>query len=79
MRIEDQYLKFVRWSEEDGAYIGYCPDLFPWGGVCHGSDEQQTYQQLGELVRAETTELLTAGRELPAPVTRPMREPAGVP
>ena len=78
MKIEDQSLKFVRWSEENGAHIGYCPDLFPWGGVCHGLDEQQTYQQLGELVRAETTELLASGRELPPPVTRPMREPVGV-
>lgn len=79
MKTEDQYLKFVRWSEEDGAYIGYCPDLFPWGGVCRGSDEHQTYQQLGDSVREETTELLASGRELPAPLTRPMREPAGVP
>ncbi len=31
MKTEDQYLRFVRWSEEDNAYIGYCPDLFPWG------------------------------------------------
>ena len=78
MKVEDQYLKFVRWSDEDSAYIGYCPDLFPWGGVCHGADEQRTYQQLGELVREETEQLLAAGLELPAPVTRPMREPAGV-
>jgi predicted RNase H-like HicB family nuclease len=78
MKIEDRYLKFVRWSDEDGVYVGYCPDLFPWGGVCHGADEEQTYQQLGELVREEIEQLTAAGRELPAPATRPMREPAGV-
>ena len=33
MKAEDRYLKFVRWSDEDGAYVGFCPDLFPWGGV----------------------------------------------
>ena len=29
MKTEDRYLKFVRWSEEDALYVGYCPDLFP--------------------------------------------------
>ena len=41
MKTEDAYLKFVRWSEEDGLYIGFCPDLFPFGGVCHSADEEQ--------------------------------------
>ncbi len=78
MKTEDQYLKFVRWSDDDGVYVGYCPDLFPWGGVCHGADEEQTYRELRELVRAEIEELKSAGKELPPPATRPMREPAGV-
>src|SRR6185295_8038077 len=34
MKTEDQYLRFVRWSDDDQLYVGYCPDLFPWGGVC---------------------------------------------
>jgi hypothetical protein len=50
MKTEDRYLKFVRWSDEDKAYVGFCPDLFPWGGVCHGADEEQTYRELRELV-----------------------------
>ena len=78
MKAEDRYLKFVRWSDEDSAYIGYCPDLFPWGGVCHDTDEQRAYQQLGELVREEIEQLVATGGELPVPATRPMREPAGV-
>jgi hypothetical protein len=45
MKAEDQYLKFVRWSEEDASYVGYCPDLFPWGGVCEGKEEE-TYWRL---------------------------------
>jgi hypothetical protein len=78
MKTEDQYLKFVRWSEDDKAYVGYCPDLFPWGGVCHGDDEGQTDHQLCELVREDIQDLQSAGKELPLPATRPMREPAGV-
>ena len=78
MKTEDRYLKFVRWSDEDAAYVGFCPDLFPWGGVCHGEDEEQTYRELGSRVREEIEQLTTGGKELPAPVTRPMREPAGV-
>ena len=78
MKAADQYLKFVRWSDEDAAYVGFCPDLFPWGGVCHGRHEQQTYRRLCELVRAEIEELEHARTELPLATTRPMREPAGV-
>ena len=74
MRSEDQYLKFVKWSDEDGFYVGYCPELFPWGGVCHSAGEEDAYRQLCELVRTEVSELQTAGKELPAPGTWPMRE-----
>ncbi len=78
MKAEDLYLKFVRWSDEDGVYVGFCPDLFPWGGVCHDRHEEQTYQQSGALVREKIEQLRAGGNELPAPATRPMREPAGV-
>ena len=78
MKTEDRYLKFVRWSDDDDAYVGYCPDLFPWGGACHGADEEQTYRQLRALVCEEIEHLTAGGKELPPPVTRPMREPAGV-
>ncbi len=77
MKTEDRYLKFVRWSDEDAKYVGYCPDLFPWGGVCHGESEQETYRQLCDLVREEIDELISADRPLPPPATRPMREAAG--
>jgi hypothetical protein len=74
MKIEDRYLKFVLWSDEDHLYVGYCPDLFPWGGVCHGQDEEQTYAQLRVLVQEEIEELSAAGKDLPIPATRAMRE-----
>ena len=42
MKAQDQYLQFVRWSGEDKVYVGYCPDLFPAGGVCHGATPVET-------------------------------------
>ena len=78
MKTEDRYLKFVRWSEADGFYVGYCPDLFPWRGVCHGADERaDSTSSCHELVREEVAQLVAAGKDLPAPTTRPMRELAG--
>ncbi len=74
MKNEDRYLKFVRWSEEDALYLGYCPDLFPWGGVCHAATEDDAYRQLGELVREEVADLARDNKPLPEPATRPMRE-----
>ena len=74
MKTEDRYLKFVRWSEEDALYVGSCPDLFPWGGVCHAATEEDAYRQLGGLVREEIADLAREGQPLPEPATRPMRE-----
>jgi predicted RNase H-like HicB family nuclease len=74
MKTEDRYLKFVLWSDEDNHYVGYCPDLFPWGGVCHGATEEETYAQLCALVREEIEELHQTGKEIPVPTTRAMRE-----
>ena len=74
MNTENQYLKYVQWSDEDQFYVGYCPDLFPWGGVCHSSGEETAYHQLCELVREEIAALRQAGKALPPPGTRPMRE-----
>ena len=74
MKAQDRYLKFVRWEEADLMYVGYCPDLFPWGGVCHGITEEETYRALCALVQAEVDELVQGGKELPPASTRPMRE-----
>jgi hypothetical protein len=74
MRIEDRYLKFVRWEEDDQLYVGYCPDLFPWGGVCHSKTEEEAYRQLRLLVQEEVEELQRSGKELPPASTRAMRE-----
>ena len=74
MKPADKYFRFVLWCEEDQVYVGYCPDLFPWGGVCHASSEQETYGELCGLVQAEVAELTETGESLPEPQTRPMRE-----
>ena len=71
MKSEDQYLKFVCWEEADQLYVGYCPDLFPAGGICHAESEGAAYTELCELVREEVTELPAAGAPLPKPSTRP--------
>jgi predicted RNA binding protein YcfA (HicA-like mRNA interferase family) len=74
MKAQDQYLKFVRWEETVTLYVGYCPDLFPFGGVCHGTEEKEVYNQLCALVCEEVEELSRTGKELPVPSTRAMRE-----
>jgi len=57
MKAEDQYLRFVRWSDADAVYVVFCPDLFPAGGVCHAAPEEEAYAELCELVREEVAEL----------------------
>ncbi len=74
MKTQDRYLMFVQWSEEDRAYVGYCPDLFPWGGVCHGATQPEAYARLCEAVADTVTTAETQGLPLPPPRTRPMRE-----
>ena len=74
MKVEDRYLKFVRWEEEDRLYVGYCPDLFPCGGVCHAAAEDEAFRQLSALVKEEVEDLQEAGKELPPISTRPMRD-----
>lgn len=74
MKPADHYLKFVRWEEDDCLYVGYCPDLFPWGGVCHAAAEVEVYSQLCALVQDEVTDLLQSGQPLPPGTTRAMRD-----
>jgi hypothetical protein len=74
MKAADRYLKYVRWEPDDSKYVGYCPDLFPWGGVCHGETEEHTYRELCRIVDDEVSDLEREGKPLPDPATRPMRE-----
>ena len=59
-----QYLKLVRWSEEDRAYVGSCPPII--GDACHGETEAEVIDQLVVIVD-EWIEIFKAdGRPLPA-------------
>ena len=73
MKAADRYHRFVRWSEEDAAYIGYCPDLY-FGGVCHGENEEQVYAELCEIVRSEIEHRQAKEEPLPEPQVRAMSE-----
>ncbi len=74
MKAQDQYLQFVRWEEADSLYVGYCPDLFPWGGVCHGTTAVEAFTRLSEIVEDTVATAQAQGHELPPASTRPMRE-----
>ena len=74
MKAQDHYLQFVQWSEEDKAYVGYCPDLFPWGGVCHGATSVEAFTRLSEIVEDMVSTAEAKGLPLPPASTRPMRE-----
>lgn len=68
----DRYHSFVEWSDEDACYIGYCLDLFPFGGVCHGDDAVSTFAELRQIVEEEVEDLIADGDPLPLPKTRPL-------
>jgi len=74
MKTPDRYLSFVQWSKADRAYAGYCPDLFPAGGVCHGATAVEAFKRLCEIVEDTVTAAKAKRLKLPPPRTRPMRE-----
>jgi len=45
----DNYIKVVEWSAEDGFFIGSAPPLI--GPCCHGENEAEVYQQLCDIVK----------------------------
>jgi predicted RNase H-like HicB family nuclease len=74
MKVSDSYLSFVQWSKADHAYVGYCPDLFPAGGVCHGATAVEAFKRLCEIVEDTVATAKVQRVKLPPPRTRPMRE-----
>ena len=71
MRPTDAYHKWVEWSDEDGVYLGKCPDLIT--GI-HGDDPVKLYAELTEIVAEVVSHFEASGRPLPPPTVRPMRE-----
>ncbi len=74
MKIPNRYLSFVQWSKADRAYVGYCPDLFPAGGVCHATTAVEAYKHLCKIVEDTVATARSKRLKLPPPRTRPMRE-----
>lgn len=73
MKRSDQYHRWVEWSEEDGVYLGRCPDLIT--GI-HGDDPVALYGELCEVIDEVVTHFEAEGRPLPPARTRPMQEVA---
>ena len=61
------YLRIVEWSDEDGCFIGSCPELF-YGG-CHGNDAQTVFNQLCELIEETVALYERDGKPLPKPLS----------
>ena len=70
MTPADRYHMWVQWSEEDGVFLGHCPDLIT--GI-HGEDPVRLYNELRDLVNEIIGDMAAAGEPLPEPATRPMR------
>ena len=65
MKKSDRYIKIVKWSNEDGCYVGSCPSLM-LGGV-HGDDEAEVYKELCEVVEEWVRDGESHGDALPKP------------
>ena len=60
----DRYLKIVEWSDEDGCFVGSCPELF-YGG-CHGSDAKAVFAELCDIIEETVLIYEQDGKLLPA-------------
>ena len=69
MRPSDRYHKWVEWSDEDGTYLGRCPDLIT--GI-HGDDPVRLYAELCEVVDDVIEHFETEGRVLPPARIQPL-------
>jgi predicted RNase H-like HicB family nuclease len=67
MTEASKYLKIVEWSDEDGCFIGSCPELF-YGG-CHGDDERAVFDELCQIVKEMVEIYKQDGKDLPAPIS----------
>ena len=62
----DRYPTYVRWSQEDACWIGYCPDLFI-GGVCRGDTRLEVSARPSILVGDAVFSRIEKGAKLPRP------------
>lgn len=73
MKASDRYHRWIEWSDEDGAYLGKCPDLMT--GI-HGDDPVKLYGELQEVIEDIVRHFEDRGKPLPPPRVRPMQEVA---
>jgi predicted RNase H-like HicB family nuclease len=59
----DPYHYVVYWSDEDGCYVGQCPDLF-YGGT-HGDDPEAVFHKLRQMAQEVIEDLEAKGKPLP--------------
>ncbi|HEY3321902.1 MAG TPA: type II toxin-antitoxin system HicB family antitoxin [Planctomycetota bacterium] len=67
MKRGDKFVRLVEWSDEDGCFIGSCPELF-YGG-CHGSDPKRVFAELCEIIEETIKIYRLEGRKLPKPMS----------
>ena len=65
MKDSARYVKIVEWSELDQCFVSSCPSLL-YGG-CHGTDEQDVFAQLCQIVDETIALYRKEGKELPPP------------
>ena len=63
-RPAGRYVKMVKWSDEDGCFIGSAPPLI--GQCCHGQTENEVLRQLGVIVEDVLEMKLKYGDPIPA-------------
>jgi predicted RNase H-like HicB family nuclease len=63
----DRYVKLVEWSDQDGCFIGSCPEIL-YGG-CHGSDAKKVFSELCKIVDETIALYEREGRMLPPPMS----------
>ncbi len=66
MSLESKYVKIIEWSDEDGCFIGSCPELF-YGG-CHGDDERKVFDHLCRIIEDAIDLYNLDGKPLPKPM-----------
>lgn len=65
MKDSARYAKVIRWSDEDGCYIGSAPGLLDGG--CHGDDERAVFDELCVIVEEVIALYKADNRPLPPP------------
>lgn len=73
-QIREQMRRYkgqIKWSAEDDAWIGRCPELF--GGGTHGATHEEAVANLRQAIAEAIAWHFETGRALPPPMRRPAR------